>query len=216
MAEKRGEQESNVVNKLVLKRAVEHKIKLISEKTFVSEREVYDLVRGFFKKYINIDYEFTADELLCELKKVYMPSELHERVNSMLNRVSEMEHVSRAFTKEELLGILADFKSVVDALIVTHYEKHGIFGKVKDSLNSTGKDHKKVLDEASLLNENERVIVKMNVLLDNARRWSEKDLPAAKKAYQELLALYNSLDDERKKAYYQPVQELYAILQSKG
>jgi hypothetical protein len=215
MDKKRGEEQSNLVNKLVLKRAVEHKIKIISEKAFISEREVYDLIRGFFKKFINIDYEFTAEELIHELKKIYIPQENQEMVKTIMQSVSEMEHVSKAFSKEELTLLLANFKKLVEALIISHYEKHGLFGRFRDSLQGSTINSKKVLDDSSLLNENERIIVKMNVLLDNSRRWAEKDSASAKKAYQELLALYNSLDDEKKEAYFKPMHELYSILTSK-
>jgi hypothetical protein len=217
MVEKRGEKESNVVNKFILKKAVEHKIKMISEKAFVSEREVYDLVRGFFKKYINIDYEFTADELMKELKKIYIPLELQERVAIILTKVSEMEHLSRPFTKEELILLLQDFQSLVNDLITTHYEKKSFFHKLGDGVNgSVSGKHKELLDDTAPLSENEHSIVKMNILLDNARRWADKDLESAKKAYQDLLVIYNTLEDDKKKSYYQPINELFAILRNKG
>jgi hypothetical protein len=215
MAEKRGELDPNIVNKLVLKKAVEHKIRMISDKAFISEREVYDLIRGFFKKYINIDYEFTADELIKELKKIYIPPQNQEQVVRIMKTVSEMEHVSRSFSKEELTRLLEDFRVLVESLIVSHYEKHGLFGKVRDAIGGSVKDHKNVLDDASLLNENERVLVKMNVLLDNSRRWSESDLDSAKSAYKELITLYSSLDDEKKAIFFKPLQELYALLTAK-
>ena len=216
MAEKRGGEEAKVVNKLVLKRAVEHKIKVISEKAFISEREVYELIRSFFKKYINVDYEFTSEELFKELKKIYLPAELQEGITNLFAKVSEMEHLSRPFSKEELITVLTEFKAVVDGLIGSHYEQKGVIGKLSDAFHSSGKDHKKVLDEATLLNESERIIVKMNVLLDNSRRWASRDIGAAKKAYQELLTLYNTLDEEKKASYFKPIEDLYAILKNKG
>ena len=216
MADKRGESDSGVVNRLVLKRAVEHKIRIILQKAFISEREVYELVRSFFKKFINIDYEFTSEELMGELKKIYLPAELRTRVYAVLVRISEMEHLSRTFSKEELTQLLTEFNALVGELISAHYEKKGMLGKAKDAVHSTAKDHKAVLDDAVLLNENERVIVKMNILLDNSRRWADKDLEAAKKAYQELLAIYDVLDEEKKAAYFRPINELFALLKNKG
>ena len=216
MVEKRGEQESVLANKLVLKRAVEHKVRIISEKAFISEREVYDLVRSFFKKYLNVDYEFTSDELMREMKKVYLPAELQQRARMIIDRVSEMEHLSRTFSKEELTHILTEFRALVEALISSHYENKSFVGKVRDALHGSTQDSKGLLDETTLLNENERIIVRMNMLLDNARRWADKDLAAAKKAYQDLLVLYNALDDEKKNAYFKPVNELFALLRNKG
>ena len=216
MVEKRGEADASIVNKLVLKKAVDHRIATITAKAFISEREVYELVRGFFKKYLGIDYEFTSEELVYELKKVYVAPEFQERIRLLLDRISEMEHLSRAFEKEELQSVLADFKSLVDGLIGAHYENKGFFRKLGDSFKGSAQDHRKMLNEATMLNENERIIVKMNMLLDNSRRWANKDVAAAKQAYDELLHLYNALDDERKTAYFKPINELYSILRNKG
>ncbi|MBN2142707.1 hypothetical protein JW711_05255 [Candidatus Woesearchaeota archaeon] len=216
MAEKRGELESKVVNKSILKKAVAHKIRQISDKAFISEREVYDLIRGFFKKYINIDYEFTSAELMKELKKVYFPPELQERTDHVLERISEMEHVSRIFSKEELQNLLHEFKTLVDDMIITHYEKRSFFERMRDLFHSSlSSDHKSLLQERPL-SENERTVVKMNILLDNSRRWSEKDPSAAKRAYQEIIQIYDGLDEEKKKIYFKPVNELYTMLRGKG
>ena len=215
MTEKRGELDSSLANKLVLKKAVEHKIRQVSEKAFVSEKEVYDLIRGFFKKYISIDYEFTSEELMREMRKIYLPGDLPQRVKALLDKIAEIEHLTRTFSKEELLKILEDFRGIVDAMITTHYENKSIFTKVMDALHLTSV--KNVMpDDVKLLNENERMVVKMNMLLDNGRRYADKDVAAAKSSYEELMVLYNNLDPERKVAYFRPVSELYALLKNKG
>jgi hypothetical protein len=216
MEEKRGDAGS-ITNKLILKKAVEVKIKRILEKAFISEREAYDLVRDFFKKYLLIDYEFTTEELLKELRRVYVTPELHARIKLVLERVAEIEHLSRSFSKPELEALLNDFKAVVDALIVFHYDKKSFFKKLRDSLHrSVSDEHKNVFetDEAAL-SENERAIVKMNMLLDNAKRWSDKDITRAKQAYKELLEIYDQLEPERKKSYYEPINELFVMIKHK-
>ncbi|RLG29933.1 hypothetical protein DRN98_07870 [Methanosarcinales archaeon] len=219
MAEKRGGVIGcGIENKLIIKKAVSKKISQILEKAFISEREVYDLVRSFFKKYLGIDYEFTREELLDELRRVYIPAELQSRVESLFNDISKIEHTSKAFPREELERILVEFEGVVDDLIVSHYEKEKSFWKkLKDKVHHFfSQKHKGMLDiDESVLSENERVIVKMNMLLDNSKRLLNKDLGKAKEAYQELLELYNSLSEDRKKAYYKPVQELYNMIKTK-
>ncbi len=77
--------------------------------------------------------------------------------------------------------------------------------------------HKKLLEvDESVLSENERMIVKMNMLLDNTKRWCDSDLEKAMQSYTELMSLYDSLNNERKKAYYKPVHELYTMLRAKA
>lgn len=217
MVEKRGEAESSIENKLVLKKAVDTKIKQVTAKAFISEREIYDLVRGFFKKYLDIDYEFTCDELVKELRRVYLSAEIQVKVKVLLDRISEIEHLSREFSKPELQQIIVDFKELVDLMIVSHYEKHSFFRRLGDWLAKPfSRQHKDVFDDASLLSENERLVVKMNMLLDDAKRISDTDLAKAKELYKELVQVYDSLDPDRKQRYYKPVNELYTILKNKS
>ena len=220
MAGKRGEQTSSgIENKLVIKKAVSKRISRILEKAFISEREVYDLVRSFFKKYLGIDYEFTREELLKELRKVYIAPGLQERVKHLFNDISKIEHTSKAFPREELEEILVGFESVVDDLIVSHYDKETSFlKKLKDSIHHLfSRKHNTMLEiDESVLSENERLIVKMNMLLDDAKRLSDRDVKKAKKTYHELLLMYNSLSEDRQAAYFKPVQELYNMIKSKG
>ncbi|MBW2991062.1 hypothetical protein KY348_05160 [Candidatus Woesearchaeota archaeon] len=220
MAEKRGDDAgSSTSNKLILKKAVHKRIKQIESKAFVSEREIYDLIRGFFKKYLGVDYEFTHEELIKELRKVYLSREVQEKVNDLFHKISEIEHTSKAFPREHLEQILAEFKVLVDELIVSHYEKEkAFFRKIRDSLHKlfSRKHHKMLEVDESILSEHERIIVKMNMLLDNSKRLIDRNLEESKKIYQELTDLYNSLDESRKQAYFKPVQELYNMIRSKG
>lgn len=217
MAEqKRGEDaSSSTQNKLILKKAANKKIEHLRSKAYISDKEVYDLVRSFFKKHLTIDYEFTHEELMNELKKIYLSPDLQEKVRDLFEDVSKIEHTSKDFTREELEKILKDFEEVVDGLIVSHYQQDkSFFRKIKDWIHKifSGK-HKKLLEvDESVLAENQTNLVKMNMLLDNAKRWSEADPEKAKEAYQEIMAIYNTLDAKKKKAYYQPVQELYRII----
>jgi hypothetical protein len=216
---KRGDDaSSNTQNKLILKKAANKKIEHLRSKAYISEKEVYDLVRSFFKKHLTIDYEFTHEELMNELKKVYLSPDLQEKVKDLFEDVSKIEHTSKTFTREELEEILKDFEQVVDGLIVSHYQQDkSFFKKIKDSIHKFfSRKHKKILESGDeVLSEDERSVVKMNMLLDNSKRWSELDLEKAKEAYQELIDLYNSLDVKKKKAYYEPVQALYHIINNK-
>jgi hypothetical protein len=215
---KRGDEASSTTNKLILKKAAYKKVDHIMSKAFISEREVYDLIRSFFKKHLTIDYEFTHEELMRELKKVYLSPELQEKVRHLFEDVSEIEHTSKTYTREELERILENFRLVVDGLIVSHYQQErSFFKKLKDNIHKMfSRKHKKLLEpDESVLSESERVIVKMNMLLDNAKRWSDSNLERAMEAYQELISIYDTLDDAKKKAYYKPVQELYNMLNSK-
>jgi len=222
MVEKRGGEASSSnegVNKLILKKAAHRRAEQIRSKAFISSREVYDLIRSFFKKHLEIDYEFTHDELMKELRKIYLSPELQAKVYGLFKKVSEIEHSSKSFSREELEQLLIEFKEIVDALIVSHYEKDKSFlRKVKDSLHKMfSREHHKMLQpDDSVLSEHERVIVKMNMLLDNAKRWIDSNPDKAKKTYKELMEIYESLDEPKKEAYFAPINELYKMIQSRG
>ena len=219
MAEKRGEETgSSTKNKLILKKAVTKKIKQINSKAFISDREVYELIRSFFKKHLDVDYEFTHQELMKELRRIYLTPELQQKVDALFKKISEVEHSDKTFTREELEQLLKEFNNVVDQLIVSHYQKEKSFGKkFKDWVHKIfSTKHKDMLNvDESVLSENERIIVKMNMLLDNSKRWSGKNIEKAKEAYKELMHLYESLGEERQKIYYPPIQELYQMIRSK-
>jgi hypothetical protein len=215
---KRGDEGSFTANKLILKKAANKKIEHIMSKAFISEKEVYDLVRSFFKKHLIIDYEFTHEELMKELKKIYLSPELQVKIKRLFEDVSRIEHTSKPFTREELEKILKDFGEVVDGLIVSHYQQEkSFFRRLKDSIhNIFSTKHKKLLEpDESVLSERERAVVKMNMLLDNAKRWSDTNVEKAKEAYNELINLYETLDESKKKAYYPHIQDLFNSIRNK-
>ncbi len=220
MVKERGEDNSKdySINKLILKKAINKKINFILSKAFISEKEVYYLIRSFFKKFLEIDYEFTSEELNNELRKIYLTNELQEKVKLLFKKISKVEYASKPFSKDELIRLLNDFKSIIDELIIAHYKKESsIMKRLGDNIHKFfSNDHKKMLkEEEHALSENERVLIRMNMLLDNSKRWSKKDLNKAKGAYKELLLIYNSLGEEKKKVFYKPVHELYNILNIK-
>lgn len=218
MEEKRGEESSSSIkNKLILKRAVTKKIKQINSKAFISDKEVYELIRSFFKKHLDVDYEFTHQELMKELRRIYLTPELQQKVDALFKKISEVEHSNKTFTREELENLLSDFNHLVDQLIVSHYKKNKSGGKkFKDWIHHLfSRKHKDMLDvDESVLSENERIIVKMNILLDNSKRWAGRDTVKAKEIYKELMHLYESLDENRQKVYFKPIQELFQIIRS--
>jgi len=219
MAEqKRGEETSSIANKLILKKAVNKRIDNILKKAFISEKEVYDLVRSFFKKHLSIDYEFTREELMKELKKIYLSPDMQDDVRQLFDDIGAIEHSSKAFSREELARLLEDFRKVVDGLIVSHYQQEKSFiKKLRDNIhNAFSGKHKTILEaDDSVLREDERSVVKMNMLLDDAKRLSDVDIAKAKEIYKDLITIYNSLDQAKKKAYYEPVQQLYRMIKTK-
>jgi len=214
MAEKRGGE----VNRLILKKAVSKRVDQIKKRSFISEKEVYDVIRSFFKKFLQIEYEFTKNELIRELKKIYITKELQERIENLYSNISEVEHISRAFSRDELIKVLDEFRVVVEALIIAHYQQERNFlQNIGDHIHRAfSKEHNSVLqNESEALGEDQQTAIRMNMLLDDIKRWSDTDLKKCKVAYQELMKLYGTLSEEKKSAFYGPIQELYNIIRMK-
>ena len=60
-------------SKIVLRKNTMRDINYLLSKNWFTEQDVYSLVKSFLKGYLNINYEFTKDELLEEMKNVYVP-----------------------------------------------------------------------------------------------------------------------------------------------
>lgn len=154
MAKKRGvEDASSSTNKFLLKQNTYKNIRSLLSLDTIPEKEVYNLIRDFFKKYLNIDYEFTNEELKKELKKVYFSHELKEDTSLLFDHLSRIEYLSQPLSQEELRNLLNKFKDIMDELITVHYKKQASFiEKMKDSLhqfleNSKKKDKKEKFKE---------------------------------------------------------------------
>jgi hypothetical protein len=63
--------------------------KLTAPKKRVGIKELRYVIRGFFKAYFEIDYEFTYQELKTELDNRRMRKESREKINAFLNTLND-------------------------------------------------------------------------------------------------------------------------------
>jgi len=93
------------------------RIDYLLEKKIVHEEEIYYLVKNFFKRYLNLEYEFTYEELLNELTKIFIEEEVREVLEEFLEEVSFIEFSDEHFSTEELKELIKVFALIIDNLI---------------------------------------------------------------------------------------------------
>ena len=137
MVKKKGENfSSNNINKLILKKNTYESINKILSNTKIIEKEVYTLIRNFFKEYFELNYEFTNHEIKRELKKFYLSNELKEDIKNLFDRLSQLEYLGNILTQQELKNLILDFKSIINKIITVHYKKETSFmKKLVDSIH---------------------------------------------------------------------------------
>ncbi len=145
MAEKRGEE--GVSEKLLLKKAVKKRVEYLLKKPSVRVEEAYNLVKSFFKAYTGRDYEFTREELLKELDKVYLEPGLKKSLSEVIEKLGVVEFAPVSYSTEEVKTLLSSFARDVELLIHANTLKKSFWDKVfeyfKEKLEREKKSGKK-------------------------------------------------------------------------
>jgi len=154
---------TNNNNKFLLKQNTYRDIKQILDSVKIQEKEAYNLIRNFFKLYLDLNYEFTNEELKEELKKVYFSHELKEDTSLLFDSLSKIEYFSEPLSQPKLRKLLINFKKVIDEIVTVHYEKESSFiKKFQDSLQ--GFLHHHLVNQIKI---NKKSSKKSNLLTNN-------------------------------------------------
>ncbi len=186
------------------------KIDLAEQKKSITEREVYLIAKEFFKDLLELNYEFTHDELIDELRKTYLDKESFDKLENFILLMGQIEYSKRKFSQEELKVMLKEMRGLVDHLIQHHQKKMSFFDKIILSINPK---HKKTLDyETSSLKQleekidteeeivDEKLIESLRKLITDAEK--QQDKQKAKAIYEEVKKTYDLLNNTEKKHIY--------------
>ena len=161
-------------NKFLLKQNTYRDIKQILNLTNIPEKETYNLIRNFFKLYLDLDYEFTNEELKKELKKVYFSHELKEDTSLLFDSLSKIEYFSEPLSQPKLRKLLLNFKKVIDEIVTVHYKKESSFvKKFQDSLQ--GFLHHHLINQVKI---NKKFSKKYNVSIKSNNNKIDKEIPS--------------------------------------
>lgn len=193
----------------ILKQEVLRKASFFEHKAVIDYRDVYHLIRRFFKEYLERDYEFTISELREEVKRTYIPVSVRDDVFSLLDTIDKMEYETVKYPREELAMILGKFCKVVEELVKTHKRRHGFWSKVRAFLLKE-EDEPIVLAELPVIETDDEPHIHMNILLEKVYIFlAEKKINKAKKQYGQLLEYYNQVSEDLKQEYFPVVDETY-------
>jgi|FLOH01.1.fsa_nt_gi hypothetical protein len=220
-----------------LRKNILRDLNYLLSKGLISEREVYYLIKNFLKNYLKLDYEFTKEELIGELKNIYLPYKIRSDFLNFIDRVFVFEYAHAGYNDEELRSFLLEFKSYIDYLLVpskTVASGQRLLQKIRSKivtyLSSEKKDanviEKEILQE-NIFKKEEReatsLMVQNNVLSQHIDINSiiEKiynsidhgDQNSALLLYNELMIKYESLTSNEKASYYELLEELYLKLE---
>lgn len=195
-----------------LKQEISRKLLFLEHKAVIDYREVYTLIRQFFKEYLERDYEFTIRELRDEVKKTYIPATVREDVSSLLDTLEQMEYKTVSYKREELLAILKRFRKVVDELVKTIQRRHSIWNKIRAFIFKEEQEPI-VISDLPVIEQDDAQHVHMNLLLEKTYLFiSQKSKRKAKHQYGQMLEYYGSLEDHVKQEFYPLVDEAYSAL----
>lgn len=174
-----------------VKTKTDQQIKYLYGKVTLTPEEVYTVTKNFFSQLLEIDYEFSHEELLEELSKTYIDIELKEYIKKFIQSIGKIEYNSQIkFSPEELKVFLEQLQQIVDKLVIEEAKQNSR----GFSLFAT----KETKNLGELIEE-----IKLETRLDQA-----------KEKYQEALETYNNMDESDQQFYYDRLQEAFKHLKA--
>ena len=121
---------SETDRKRLLKQDHHQKINYALAKAFLDDDDVYRLVKDFFAAYLNLDYEFTHEELIKELNKQFIDEALKKQIMQFLANLSVLQFNSETSpTQQQLRNMIEEFKTIINKLILfeEQHTRKGMF-----------------------------------------------------------------------------------------
>ena len=106
---------NEIIRKLILT-----KLKTIRKEKFEPKTvDKFSLTyRVFLLRYLNLNYEFTLDELIKELNKRKISSKLKDKIIEIMNLLTEIEYENKRVSREEFKSLLSRAENIVN--LATH------------------------------------------------------------------------------------------------
>ena len=190
-------------SKLNLHKQIHHKILHAKTRARITDKDVYILSKDFFMQLLDLDYEFSHEELIEELKKTYMEKKDLDKAIKFINKMGKMEFTSNNFSHEELKGMLDELHEILDHLV--HEEEHiGWFEKLRRRLGKA--EAEKIIEEPA----DKEYIEQLKECLEKIK--TENDNEKMKEHYQEAITTYELLSEKAKIKYYNNLLKIYYLI----
>lgn len=211
-----NKEEETKVSMVSLKSKTKDKIKYAKSMNKIDQKEVYNLIKDFFKEWLNLDYECTHEELIDELEKTYLESNFHKRVINFIKSIGIIEYTDKEFSQEELEKQLEELDELLNILVkgeVTHDE--GFLKKIFSHKKNAEELEEDVVEKEKILGE-EIDEGKLNETIKEIEDVVEENVDKAKGKYVEAMKYYEKLSSEKQKKYYPRLNDLYKKINSKN
>ncbi len=90
--------------------------------------------RVFLLRYLNLNYEFTLEELINELNKTKISSKLRDEIIEIMSLLTEIEYEDRKISREEFKSVLSGAENVVNIATGIIEKKEKIVEKGKEKV----------------------------------------------------------------------------------
>jgi hypothetical protein len=157
--------------KLSLHKQIHHKILHAKTRARITDRDVYLLSKDFFTQLLDLDYEFTHEELIDELKKTYMEKKDLKQAIAFITQMGKMEFTSNEFSHEELKEMLNELHEILNHLVHDE-EEIGWFEKIKTKFH---KKHEEKAEKIEEIKEEIEIIPEKIETEEESTEATEKD-----------------------------------------
>ncbi len=213
MENKEDESKVSIVS---LKSKTKDKIRYAKSMNKIDQKEVYNLIKDFFKEWLNLDYECTHEELIDELEKTYLESNFHKRVINFIKSIGIIEYTDKEFSQDELNKQLEELDELLDILVkgeVTHDES--FLKKIFSHKKNSEELQKEIFEKEKILS-NELDEGTLNEKIKEIENVVEENVDKAKEKYVKAMKYYEKLSSEKQKKYYPKLNDLYKKINSKN
>lgn len=185
------------------------------EKTNIAERDVYVIAKEFFKTILELEYEFTHEELLEELHKTYIDQEEYDRLEKFILAWGQIEYQKKTFTQKELKVLLEEMRTVINHLIKQNKTKQSFFKQLIGWNKTIPQAITQLIPRKGKMDETEQhqerhtkkdgvnttIVTSLRNLMNEAIQ--EKDAKKAKAIFLESKRIYEELGAPEKNEVYE-------------
>jgi hypothetical protein len=218
-------EESKGVDYINLHSVTHQKINYISSKAHISQTDVYYTAKEFFAQLLQLDYEFTHEELLEEFEKTYLDKDTHEKLIDFIKTIGQMEYSTKKFSQNELKTLVEEMRDIINNLLSHHKRNHSLIDSVRNFLFPSKYQVKDVTAFEALqkkVNEEDEIITEELEAQDAASFakiieaiYNAENVKIGKANYKKAMAFYNTLDEEEQSKLYDDLMEAYKYIQNK-
>ncbi|MBR9700366.1 hypothetical protein GOV11_00700 [Candidatus Woesearchaeota archaeon] len=193
-----------------LRRDTVRRINFLQKKAVVETHDVYNLIRGFFKRFLNKHYEFTITELRAELKQIYISANTRKAVEDILNSLEAIEYANVHYRREELMKLLDEFSESVKQLVHMHKMRKSMWLKLREFFLRHEIEPEFILADLPMLEESDDEYIRIHLLVENCYEALDgRHIHRAKAAYKALLKKYHDLPMDERRRFYTLVDQTY-------